>query len=457
MEFKHSTEVVTSVEETFAWHERKGAFRRLMPPWEKAEQVGELSSLEDGTRLTFKFPMGPIKMKWVAEHSGYKPPHAFEDTMIKGPFKTWHHVHSFVETEDGACRVDDHVEYTLPMGILGRIFGGGNVRKRLQRMFKAREIRLSKDTKRYHNFAHIKRKKILIAGSSGLIGRQLIAFFDTAGHDVWRLVRKEPGKNQIQWSPSDGKINADELEGFDAIIHLGGAGIGDKRWTKQRKIVLEKSRTDSTSLLASTIAGLENKPEVFIVSSAMGIYGSRGDEELTEDSAVGEGFLPDMCVAWEKSAQAAIDAGVRTIHCRTSLVLDATGGVLQKMLLPAQLGAGGPIGWGKQWYSWIAMDDQVYAMDHLMMTPECEGVYNFGSPNPVRQKTFAKILGKVLWRPSFIPVPPIGIWFLLGKMGVTLATDSGKILPNRLTESGYEFQYSTLEPALRDALGKWKN
>ena len=188
----------------------------------------------------------------------------------------------------------------------------------------------------------------------------------------------------------------------------------------------------------------------------MGYYGSRGDENLTEDSPAGSGFLPDMCVAWEASAQAAKDAGVRTIHCRTGLVLDATGGVLKKMLLPAQVGAGGPIGWGKQWYSWISMDDQVYAIDHLMMTKECSGAYNFGSPNPVRQKMFAKVLGKILRRPSFMPVPPFGIWFLMGKMGVTLATDSSKMLPNRLVDSGYEFQYTDLESSLRDALGKWK-
>ncbi|MBP03293.1 MAG: TIGR01777 family protein [Euryarchaeota archaeon] len=456
MEFTHSTQVETSVEQTFDWHERKGAFRRLMPPWEQAELVSGESSLEDGTRLTFKFPMGPLKMKWIAEHSGYNPPHAFADTMIKGPFKTWHHVHSFVETENNTCRVDDRVEYTLPMGILGRIFGSGNVRKRLDRMFKAREIRLAKDLKRYHNFAHIKRKKILIAGSSGLIGRQLVAFFGTSGHDVWRLVRRAPQENEVQWNPSEGKINSDEIEGFDAVIHLGGAGIGDKRWTKKRKIVLEESRTKSTQLLSTTIAKLKNKPEVFIISSAMGYYGSRGDENLTEDSSAGSGFLPDMCVAWEASAQAAKDAGVRTIHCRTGLVLDATGGVLKKMLLPAQVGAGGPIGWGKQWYSWISMDDQVYAIDHLMMTKECSGAYNFGSPNPVRQKMFAKVLGKILRRPSFMPVPPFGIWFLMGKMGVTLATDSSKMLPNRLVESGYEFQHTDLESSLRDALGKWK-
>ncbi|NCG00461.1 MAG: NAD-dependent epimerase/dehydratase family protein, partial [Euryarchaeota archaeon] len=279
MEYNHTTEVVTDVEETFAWHERKGAFRRLMPPWEEAEQVGESSSLENGTRLTFKIPLGPVWMKWIAEHSGYNPPHSFEDTMISGPFKKWHHVHSFVETDDGACRVEDRVQYTLPMGILGRIFGSGNIKRRLKRMFRAREIRLVKDTKRLKDFSHMKKKKILIAGSSGLIGRQLIAFFDTVGHEVWRLVRKEPGNNQIYWKPSEGEINPNDLEGFDAVIHLGGAGIGDKRWTKKRKQILEESRTKSTELLATTLSQLENKPEVFIVSSAIGFYGSRGDEE----------------------------------------------------------------------------------------------------------------------------------------------------------------------------------
>lgn len=455
--FEHKTSVSGSIEEAFAWHERKGAFRRLMPPWELAEEVRADDTLEDGSQRIFRFPMGPIKMSWVAQHSGYNPPHSFEDTMLKGPFKSWHHKHNFIDNGDGSSTIHDRVSYRLPLGFLGRIFAGKMITKRLDRMFKAREIRLSRDLKRHADFAHLSRKKILVVGSSGLIGKQLVAFLDTGGHDVWRLVRRKvrTGEKEISWSPDKGILDATALEGFDAIIHLGGAGIGDKRWTKKRKKLIEESRVNSTSLLAQTIAKLNQKPECFMVASAMGFYGDRGDEELDENSSMGEGFLPRICKNWEDASKEAEIAGVRVLKIRTGIVLDATGGALGKMLLPAKLGGGGPIGRGRQWYSWISSDDQIYAMHHLLMKHECKGEFNLGSPSPTRQKEFAKVLGKVLRRPAFIPTPPIGIWFLFGKMGVALTTESTKILPKKLIDSGYQFEHQTLEPALRDCLGMW--
>ena len=456
--FEHKTEVENTIEEAFAWHERKGAFRRLMPPWELAEEVRADDNLEEGSQRIFRFPMGPIKMSWVAQHTGYNPPHSFEDKMLKGPFKSWHHTHKFEIVGDNNTLIHDKVHYKLPMGFLGNLVAGRMIKKRLQRMFTAREIRLERDLKRHADFADKPRKKILIAGSSGLIGRQLVAFLDTGGHDVWRLVRRKAKKDEkeLVWKPEVGIINHDELEGFDAIIHLGGAGIGDKRWSKKRMKLIEESRTKSTALLANAIKQLNKKPEAFIVASAVGWYGERGDEELDESSTPGEGFLPDTCARWEESCQAARDVGVRTINLRTGIVLDATGGALGKMLLPAKLGAGGPIGRGKQWYSWISMDDQIYSIHHLLMKEDCEGAYNIGSPNPVQQKTFAKVLGKVLRRPAFIPTPPLGIWFLFGKMGVALTTESTKVLPKKLISSGYKFEHDNLEDALRDSLGLWK-
>jgi uncharacterized protein (TIGR01777 family) len=265
------------------------------------------------------------------------------------------------------------------------------------------------------------------------------------------------GAQEIQWDPATGTIDEKSIEGFDAVIHLGGAGIGDKRWSKARMELIKTSRTESTALLASTLSKLKSKPEVFMVASAIGYYGNRGDEELTEASAAGEGYLAETCLAWEAAAQPARDAGIRTIHTRTGgIVLDATGGGLGKMLLPAKMGAGGPIGRGKQWLSWISMDDEIYAMHHLLMTESCEGAYNLVSPDTVQQKAFAKVLGKVLRRPAFIPTPPFGVWILFGKMGVTLTTDSGRVLPSRLLELGYRFEHSSLEPALRDTLGLWR-
>ena len=222
-------------------------------------------------------------------------------------------------------------------------------------------------------------------------------------------------------------------------------------------ILIEKSRTESTGLLARTLASLKQKPEVFLVASAIGWYGNRGDEILDEKSEPGTGFLPETCLAWEASADAARKAGIRTIHARTGVVLDASGGALEKMLLPAKMGAGGPIGFGRQWFSWISMDDQIYALHHLVMSPNTEGAYNITSPEPLQQKNFAKALGRVLRRPAFMPTPPFAIWFLYGKMGVALTTESQRVMPTRLTEEGYRFQHQDAESALRDALGKWKN
>ena len=455
--FEHETHLENTIEEAFEWHERKGAFRRLMPPWELAEEVRADDNLKEGSQRIFKFPMGPVKMSWVAQHTAYNPPHSFEDIMLKGPFKSWHHTHSFEVTSDGNVMIHDKVNYKLPLGFLGNFVAGRMIKKRLSRMFTAREIRLERDLKRHAEFSHLAKKKILVAGSSGLIGRQLVAFLDTGGHDVWRLVRRKPKarEKEIEWYPAQQKVNPVELEGFDTVIHLGGAGIGDKRWSKKRMKLIEESRTTSTKFLSETIANLTSKPASFIVSSAVGWYGERGDEELNENSEPGQGFLPTICAKWEASCQAARDSGIRTVNLRTGVVLDATGGALGKMLLPAKLGAGGPIGRGKQWYSWISMDDQIYATHYLVMNDECEGAYNLTAPNPVQQKKFAKILGKVLRRPAFIPTPPFGIWILFGKMGVALTTESTKVLPKKLLDAGYQFEHDELEPALRDCLGIW--
>jgi len=457
MNYKNITKVNANRSDVFEWFERRGSFRRLMPPWEIAEEVRADETLQNGAKRIFRFPLGPVKMTWVAEHLGYQPPEKFEDVMVKGPFKSWHHKHYFEDREDGHCYVIDDVEYKLPMGLAGRLVAGRSIKKRLDRMFQARSQRLVCDIEQHEMHRDKSRKRILIAGASGLIGKQLVAFLDTGGHDIWRLVRHQPNsKNQeIFWNPKDGLLNPKLIEGFDVVIHLGGAGIGDKRWSKSRMNIIESSRIESTTLLAKTLAKLSSKPELFMVASAIGWYGDRGDEILTEESESGTGYLPDVCTAWELSAAAAKNAGIRTIHLRTGVVLDATGGALAKMLLPAKLGMGGPIGRGRQWLSWISMDDEIYAIHHLLMTLGTEGVYNLVSPNPVIQKQFAKELGRVLRRPAFIPTPPFGVWMLFGKMGISLTTESQRVDPNRLLNSGYTFQHQKLEEALRDTLGRW--
>ena len=460
--YKHETEVDADAEATFAWFEHEGSFRRLMPPWEVAEEVRADDSLEVGSQRVFRFPMGPIKMTWVAEHTGYEPPHFFSDKMVKGPFWSWNHDHHLIE-EDGLTRVVDEVSYQVPFGPLGnladRVLGGRLVRKRLAQMFTARELRLQRDMAQHAKFSEVRRKRILIAGSSGMIGTQLVAFLDTGGHDVWRLVRRpvKEGANELQWDPSSGEMDEGLLEGFDSIIHLGGEGIGDKRWSKNRKKAIRDSRVDSTNVLSSAISKMSQKPEVFILASAIGWYGDRGDEELNEESEHGEGFLPSICKEWEAAASDARDAGVRTVLLRSGIVLSGTGGALGKMLLPFKMGAGGPMAGGKQWMSWISLDDEIYAIHHLLMSSDSRGVYNLTAPNPSTQKGFAKALGKVLRRPAFAPLPGFVVRILFGEMGVTLTLESQRVLPNRLIEEGYEFLHPDLEVALTDTLGAWRD
>ena len=380
--------------------------------------------------------------------------------MLKGPFWKWDHEHIF-EEKDGITTVIDQIDYKVPFGFLGeivdKVLGGRLVKQRIDRMFKAREIRLQRDLQAHGKYRSMPRKKILIAGSSGLIGTQLVAFLDTGGHDVYRLVRRKVENDfEIEWDPDNGVINASDIEGFDAVIHLGGEGIGDKRWSKKRKEKILTSRTGSTALLAKTLSQIENPPEVFMVASAVGYYGHSQDENLTEDSELGSGYLSDVCSAWEKSAQPAVDAGIRTIWLRTGIVLSGIGGALGKMLLPFKMNAGGPVASGKQWMPWISMDDQIYSMHELLMNESASGPYNLTAPNPASQKEFAKTLGRVLNRLAIAPLPTFVVRILFGKMGVTLLTQGQHVIPSRLQDMGYEFTHPDLEGALRDTLGMWK-
>ncbi|MFZ9884496.1 MAG: TIGR01777 family oxidoreductase, partial [Ilumatobacteraceae bacterium] len=229
--------------------------------------------------------------------------------------------------------------------------------------------------------------KIIVSGASGLIGQPLVASLRKRGHEVVQLVRRAPRANESQWNPSAGQLDVAVLEGADAVIHLSGAGIGDRRWTAKYKQELLDSRTKSTSLLATTIAKCNKKPSVFLSGSAIGIYGARGDEQLTEQSSHGISFLAEICKQWEAAAKPAIDAGVRTVFLRTGIVLTPLGGALKKQLPIFKLGLGGKFGNGKQWQSWISLDDEIAAIEHLL-TANVSGAVNLTAPNPVTNAEF---------------------------------------------------------------------
>ncbi len=296
---------------------------------------------------------------------------------------------------------------------------------------------------------------VVITGSSGLIGTALITALKADGHRPIRLVRRATsGADELTWDPAAGNIDAAGFEGVDAVVHLAGAGIGDKRWNEAYKKVLVESRTASTSLLASTLAGLNNPPRVLLSGSAIGFYGDRGDETLTETSDAGEGFLADLTVKWEAAAQSAIDAGIRTAFLRTGIVQTPKGGALKKQLPLFKFGLGGKMGSGEQYVSWITLADEVSAIQHLL-TADVSGPVNLTAPQPVTNAGYTDTLGSVLGRPTFLPVPAFAPKLLLGgEMGQALLFDSAKVLPSTLEASGFSFAHPDLETGLRAELGK---
>jgi len=288
--------------------------------------------------------------------------------------------------------------------------------------------------------------KIAITGASGLIGTALTKHLSGAGHTVTALTRD--GSAGIAWDPAGGTIDAASLEGTDAVVHLAGAGIGDKRWSDERRALIKDSRVDGTRLLANALAGLNNPPKVLLSGSAMGYYGDRGDEVLTETSAPGSGFLPDICMAWEAETAPAEAAGIRVAHLRTGLVLSPDGGALAKMLPLFKFGVGGRMGSGEQWWSAISIDDEVAMIDWLL-TAEVSGPVNLVGPEPTTNATFTKTLGGVLGRPTVLPVPAFAPKLLLGSdLAENLLFTSARLLPAVATDAGYSFKHPTLEAAL---------
>jgi len=296
--------------------------------------------------------------------------------------------------------------------------------------------------------------KVAITGSSGLIGTALHRRLEAGGHQVLAVVRRpvEGGEPALRWDPDTGTIDGAGLEGVDAVVHLAGAGIGDERWTDERKRVVTESRTRSTELLATTLAGLDAKPSVLVSGSAIGYYGDRGDEVLTEQSAPGDDFLARLCVAWEAAATPAADAGIRLATIRTGLVLTPDGGALPKLLPLFKLGVGGRFGSGRQWWSWITLDDQVDAIVWLL-SAEVAGPVNLTAPHPVTNRDFTKVLAHVVHRPALLPVPSFGPGLLVGReLAQALLFTSARVQPAALEAGGYPFHQTELVDGLRSVL-----
>jgi uncharacterized protein len=294
---------------------------------------------------------------------------------------------------------------------------------------------------------------LLVSGSHGLIGSALVPALAARGHRILRLVRLRDSRlpDEVAWDPASGRIDAPALEGVEAAVHLAGANIGARRWTAARKALIRESRLGGTRLLAETLSRLHRKPQVLVCASATGYYGSRGEEILVEESAPGTGFLAELCRDWEGAAAPARDAGIRVAHLRSGIVLSPSGGALAALLPIFRIGLGGTLGSGRQFMSWITLDDEVGAIIHVLNQDAVRGPVNLASPHPVTNREFTATLGRVLRRPALLPVPGPALWIALGEVAGELL-GSQRVHPARLLAAGYPFRHPELEAGLRALL-----
>jgi len=443
-----------SAGEVFDWHARPGAFERLSPPWAPVRVLESEGTVFPGDWKKLWLGVGPVGITWTLVHGAADIPTGFIDEQLEGPFQSWRHTHRFVPVGSSSSTLEDDLAYRLPLGELGRGAAGSIVASQLERLFQFRHRRTRDDLLRHESLTNPLR--VVVSGSSGLIGRQLVAFLRTGGHEVRRLLRKAgAGPDEIAWDPARGTIDSAALEGADAVIHLGGVSIAGGLWTEDRKQAIKQSRVEGTALLARTLAALENPPRAFVSASAIGYYGNAGTSLLTEASPAGDDFLAEVCQAWETATKPAADAGIRVVTPRFGLVLSGGGGLLKQVLPVFQLGLGGPLGSGDQFMSWIALDDLLGLLLTAITDERLSGPVNAVAPHPVTNREFTETVARVLHRPAVIPVPEAVLRLLPGGMGDEIFLASQRVDPARLRDIAFRFAFPTLEDTLRFELGRF--
>lgn len=442
------------VQDLFAWHARPGAFERLSPPWMTARVVERRGGIEDGARLVMRVGPEPLAMTWVAEHRNYIEGQQFCDIQAAGPFARWEHLHRFEPTDDGRSLLEDRIDYRLPLGGVGGLFGGPFVASMLERMFAYRH-RVTRDDIARHREAGGAPLTVLVTGASGMIGTQLCAFLGTGGHTVLRAVRGRPrSADEVTWDVERGLEPNPRLEGLAAVIHLAGENVAGGRWNDARKRRIMDSRRIGTLRLCESLARLQTPPRVFVGASGINFYGDQGDRVVDERDPRGPGFLGDVCVAWEEGTEPMRAAGVRTVNLRIGVVLSAADGALKQMLPPFRAGVGGVIGDGSQYMSWIALDDLLGAMLHVVRRDDIAGPVNAVAPGAVTNRELTKALGRVLGRPTILPVPAAALRLALGEMADEMLLASVRAAPRRLLDTGFAFRQGQIDEALRHTLGR---
>ena len=465
----HHVHVPVPASDLFDWHERPGAFVRLTPPWQRVD-LDRWDGIHDGDRAVMRLHAGPLSTTWVAEHHDYSDacrdgqgPCQFRDVQVRGPFASWRHTHRMVPEGPNASVLHDDVQYRLPLSPVSEFVGGAVADGQLDRMFGYRH-RVTREDLRRHHEAGGESLTIAITGSTGTVGSQLAAFLTGGGNRVVRLVRRRedvarwqrgPQEGAVYWNVETGEIDLDALqqEAPDAVVHLAGASVATFPYTEDAKRQIWESRTKGTQLLSRALAALDPSPRVLVSASASGYYGDTGDRTVTEASSAGDGFLADVCRAWEASTAAAEDAGIRVVHGRIGLVATPSSGLLSTLLVPTRLGLGGWPGDGQNVLPWIASDDLVYALAFLIQNDDMRGAVNLSAPAPVTIKRFVQTLAKGLGRPAVFSLPAPVVRAAGGEAARELALKSCRMLPSRLLDAGYSFSYPDLAPALGHLLG----
>lgn len=439
----------------FQWHARPGALERATPPWIRARVVSGAGGLQDGSTVRLRISRGPFHFDCVMEHRDYVAGEHFRDVQKSGPFASWQHTHRFLLDGETGCEVEDRIDYALPLGAFGRSFGSPWVAHEIERMIVYGHRVLRNDLRLAASYPPSPPLRILVSGSSGLIGSALIPFLTTNGHRVARLVRagNPAADGAVAWDPAAGWIHAEGLEDFDAVIHLAGEGIASWRWNAEKRARIRDSRARGTQLLCEALASLKRPPRVLLSASATGYYGDRGALRVSESAESGPGFLAQVCRDWEAATRPAADKGIRVANLRFGIVLTPAGGLLAGLLPAFLLGLGGPLGAGTQVMSWVAMDDVLGAIQHALMT-DLSGPVNVASPYPETNDDFAHGLASVLGRPAFLRVPDLLLQLLFGQMANETLLASICVEPRKLVDTGYAFLFPRLETALQHLLGR---
>lgn len=472
--FIHSSRIDQPLEKVFAWYIREGAFERLNPPWEQFKVIGRRGSIQNNGIVKLRTKIGPLSMNWIVRHSEYIPEKQFKDIQIKGLFSSFVHLHSF-NRFGTSCLLEDRIEYSLPVGHLGRMIAHQIVDRNLRKIFDYRHRITSQDLRTHSTMDKIRKSErpltIALTGSSGFIGSSLMPFLSTGGHRVVPLFKRHhisPSRSAYRDnSKRYADLEALDNHRVDAVVNLAGESIFG-RWTKEKKKKLSESRLNTTRALCERLASLDKPPAVLISVSATAYYGDRGDEVLSEDSLAGDrassipsrvpsvDYLSDLCRQWEQATHLAREAGIRVVNLRLGIVLSSSGGLLAKILPIFKSGLGGQIGRkGNQYMSWIALEDLLTIILYMIADETIYGPINAVSPNPVTNADFTDTLGKILSRPTFVPAPRYLLRAILGQeLTDALLFASTRVMPTRLIEAGYQFRFPYLELALRNTLGK---